>query len=280
MNNSGKDGKWKKILYEDQGCPDNYTDPEKFLEGLAISTRHTSSMWPLFIGSTVIVQQVTVMTIFLACYKCIIKRYISVYGVVILDIVYLLIGLLINRCIGERKEIEVKRSAKSALMFGICLRIATPVLQILTSNFSNDTIYALTIVFSVIHLVFFDYQYVLGTSDNYSGKFSLNAAIFVAVVLASRIHRVETVFAFVLLGTISFSLFPKLAKIVHKHSFVLHALFVGAKWIFASLVLFWLDKALFTVYQFIIILLLVLGPYWLSKMYAFKKELRGPWDIM
>jgi hypothetical protein len=53
--------------------------------------------------------------------------------------------------------------------FLICLRIVSPVLQTLTSSYSNDTIDALVIIFSTIHLVFYDYAYVNNTKDVFTG---------------------------------------------------------------------------------------------------------------
>lgn len=53
--------------------------------------------------------------------------------------------------------------------FLVCLRIVSPVLQTLTSSYSNDTIDALVIIFSTIHLVFYDYAYVNGTKEVFTG---------------------------------------------------------------------------------------------------------------
>jgi len=78
----------------------------------------------------------------------------------------------------------------SFLLFVVCLRVCTPMLQTLTSSYrwgcfavllrwsiglcltmfgnrSSDTIYALTILLSAVHIVWHDYQFVNNETPRY-----------------------------------------------------------------------------------------------------------------
>lgn len=272
---------WRKVLYEKQPYPDNYVDPSRFLEELDTKSASISqlSYRSMLLGSSIIVQQLTVVTIFLTFYQLIMMRTVTIRGVVLFDVIFLIVGYTFQIVLSEvQQEFNIFQSLKGGLLFGVFLRIAAPVLQTLTSSFSDDTIHALAIVFSALHLVFHDYAFINCDSDNFSGTISLNAAMFTAVLLASRLHEIEMVFIFILLAVVCFSLFPQTARIVKRRSSALHLLITWLQWIFASFLLWYLDKTLFAIYQ-LFVAFLILGPLWLIRMQVYKKALKGPWDI-
>jgi phosphatidylinositol N-acetylglucosaminyltransferase subunit C len=169
-------------------------------------------------------------------------------------------------------------SLHSILLFGICLRIAAPVLATLTSSFSDDTIHALAIGFCGLHLIFHDYSLSCHESDYF--PISLNAAMFTAVLLASRLDEIQMVFGFVLFAVICFSLFPLTARKVRHQSAYLHVLVTLVEWCLATLTLWRLDITLFAIYEGFIVLLLLICPLWMAHMQThYKRPLRGPWDI-
>ena len=69
----------------------------------------------------------------------------------------------------------------------------SPILKTLTESISTDTVYAMVTLMMLIHVIFFDYGI---ESAIVSPPISLNAALFAAVCLASRL---STVSAFTLL---------------------------------------------------------------------------------
>ena len=271
---------WKRILYEKQHYRDNYVDPNKFLEQLNVEPPSSSrtTYLSLFLSASVVAQQFTVVSSFLTVYKYILNDNSLLPNIAILDIVSLLVGYILQFTLDEGK-LMLTRSLYTTVLFGVYLRIAAPVLRTLTSSFSEDTIHALAITFSTVHLVFHDYAYVNSRTESFAGTVSLNAAMFTAIILASRLENIELVVAFLLLAVICFSLFPGIARLVKKKSLKLHLLLTGLQWLAASVALYFLDTTLFVVYQIGMLVLWLLGPYMYYSMQVYKKALRGPWDI-
>jgi phosphatidylinositol N-acetylglucosaminyltransferase subunit C len=303
---------WKKVLYERQPYPDNYVDNEKFLSELDMnSTSPPLTFYGIFLNTAVIVQQITAVTIFVSIHKFIVKdeSYVSLlflFDGLILCTVYI-VSILFHE--------TILLSFKSLILFLICLRIIAPILQTLTSSYSDDTIHALVIIFSTLHLVSHDYAYVNNTKDIFagrqqrewvwegqkivdsfqcfvsdlsvclslslsSGNLSLNAAMFTAVLLASRLQKIELVTAFISLAIISFSFLPRTLKLIKRQSLRLHLLVTVLMWGTASILLSHLDRTLHVIYQISIGFVWIVCPLWLSLLsQTNKKRLRGPWDI-
>ncbi|KAH8802658.1 phosphatidylinositol N-acetylglucosaminyltransferase-domain-containing protein [Xylogone sp. PMI_703] len=75
--------KWRKLLWVKQSYPDNYTDQETFLEQLQRNPRlQPYDFWPLVADSTVIVQHVCSVIIFVVCFVGIFQERISPVSVV------------------------------------------------------------------------------------------------------------------------------------------------------------------------------------------------------
>lgn len=85
-NRSGsrrRKGSWKKLLWVKQSYPDNYTDQDTFLEHLQRNPRlQPYDFWPLVADSTVIVQHVCSVIIFVVCFVGISKKRVSPVAVV------------------------------------------------------------------------------------------------------------------------------------------------------------------------------------------------------
>ncbi|KAK2601077.1 hypothetical protein N8I77_010549 [Diaporthe amygdali] len=74
---------WKKLLWVKQSYPDNYTDQGTFLENLQRNPRlKPYDFWPLVADSTVIVQHVCTVCIFVVCFVGIHQRRLSPVAVV------------------------------------------------------------------------------------------------------------------------------------------------------------------------------------------------------
>ncbi|KAJ5594345.1 uncharacterized protein N7459_000553 [Penicillium hispanicum] len=76
-------GAWKKLLWVKQSYPDNYTDTETFLDHLQRNPRvRPYDFWPLVSDSTVIVQHVCSVTIFVCCFIGIVQDRVSPVSIV------------------------------------------------------------------------------------------------------------------------------------------------------------------------------------------------------
>ncbi|KAL2003770.1 hypothetical protein VTN02DRAFT_2406 [Thermoascus thermophilus] len=76
-------GAWKKLLWVKQSYPDNYTDTETFLDHLQRNPRlRPYDFWPLVADSTVIVQHICSVVIFVCCFVGIVQGRVSPVTVV------------------------------------------------------------------------------------------------------------------------------------------------------------------------------------------------------
>jgi len=167
----------------------------------------------------------------------------------------------------KKQQISTKllRLLQSICLFAICIRIAAPILQTLTSSFSEDTIHALAIAFSLLHLLLYDYSYICrptnsAGSGSFAGSLSLNAAMFTAVLLASRLSNMEKVVVFILLAILSFSLYQPVAKIVYLRSRALFLAITIVLAVLASFLLWFLDKTLFTAFLVLLFFTWIVSP--------------------
>lgn len=282
---------WKRILYEKQSYRDNYVDPHKFLDQLnihrfsldAVTDGHDKySYWTLFVNTSIIAQQFTVVVIFLAIYKYILQDTSIAHKIAWLDGALLIVGSVLQVLL-QPEKIQLVDALQTSLVFLIYLRIVAPVLRTLTSAISEDTIHALAISFSTIHLVFHDYAYVSNRTEAFSGTLSLNAAMFTSIILASRLDSsMEVVVVFLLLAVIFFILFPNIARIIQKVSICGHLLLTCSQWLLATYLLYYLhdnNKTLLVVYEILLLLLWLVGPFLYFRVQVYKKSMSGPWDI-
>ncbi|KAI0476133.1 phosphatidylinositol N-acetylglucosaminyltransferase-domain-containing protein [Xylariaceae sp. FL0804] len=74
---------WRKLLWVRQSYPDNYTDQATFLEKLQTNPRlQPYEFWPLVADTTVILQQVCSVTVFVVCFVGIFQERVSPVAVV------------------------------------------------------------------------------------------------------------------------------------------------------------------------------------------------------
>ena len=112
-----------------------------------------------------------------------------------------------------------------------------------------------------------------------SGAFSLNAAMFAAVLLASRLPSTTHVFVFVLLAIQLFAVFPTVRDFIRVRSDAAHHAFT-ASIVALTFCLFLLSSTLLAgVYVAACAFICVVCPVWLLRVQKYKHEISGPWDI-
>ncbi len=137
------------------------------------------------------------------------------------------------------------------MIFTFIVLGASPILRTLTKDISDDSLFAMTALLFLLHLVFHDYRedqqkvdrYVqINCTDNshcrFPDPFSINAAIFSSLLLSSRLKSNLDVFFIVVFGICVFGLLPIFRReVLVKNSitiahndlpFSLDALFVGS----------------------------------------------------
>jgi phosphatidylinositol glycan class C protein len=112
-----------------------------------------------------------------------------------------------------------------------------------------------------------------------SGALSLNAAMFAAVLLASRLPTTIDVFVFVVLAIQLFALFPIVRDFIRVRSERAH-LALTATLVGLTLALLLLNSTLLAiVYAAGVAFMVFVCPYWLMSVQKYKNEIQGPWDI-
>ncbi|KAJ5068386.1 phosphatidylinositol n-acetylglucosaminyltransferase subunit c [Anaeramoeba ignava] len=272
---------FRKILYLKQDYPDNYID-DSFLEKLILNANvHPLKFWEVSKSSLAITQQVTIVIIFCLVFFHALTNTITITHFFILDIFLVLIGYFIFLLILPIKTISINKflhHLKVLLVLLVLLYCVSPVLRTLTQTFSPDTIWALTIILFVIHLLSQDYDYINGLSDKLNAPLSLNAAIFASVILASRLDSDMLVFAFVSFAIEIFGFFPVIRHMAYKLSFKIHFLltFLMCFGTFVSIYVF--NRFFSFLFVGVLLMMSVFIPGIFTYLHRYKITVNGPWD--
>ena len=270
---------WRKILYERQNYPDNHT-AETFLDHFDPTVK--SSTWSLLTmldHSVVVASQISVLTVFLTVFKYIEREIITLQGLTLIDSLIFLFGISYSWYMNNFHIYNLMEFLQPAFIFSSCLIISTPVVQSLTANYSHRTINALTLLFSAMHLIFYDYAYINSLSDKFSGNLSLNCSVFISILLASRIKQTYDVVFFLLFSVLCFVSFPDFARMVKQFSILHYSLLNIAIYSLTSGLLYAFSRTLFIVYQLMIVIVVVMSPLLLRYMHRYKRPMKGLWDV-
>lgn len=272
---------WRRVLYEQQPYADNFVDKQKFLEQLELSSPVvTVPFSDVILTSSFIAEEVAAMSLFLTVYKYIAQPESGVIPLLQLDTVLLLVGYVIHWTFERSVVADLTSVARYSIVYGGYLRVIAPILKSLTSSYSVDTIHACSLFFAAVHLLFQDYSFINGSSSKFSGTLSLNAAMFTAVLLASRMDSIQKVSCFMLLAVILFCLLPHSIRLVKKKALWVHILMTCVIWGMVTALLFNLDRTLLFAFEITLIFFCVVCPFWMQFIGSkYKKSLRGPWDI-
>jgi len=284
---------FKRILYEKQTHPDNYT-AEWFLSSLVTNgDLQNQHLGDLIRGTLAVTQRITILVIFLLVFHamhtdpgtphrstvlicCTLVLTIMGYGSILyfnqasvpLEFTQLLVGL--------------QSSVARLCLFGGGLLGLSPVLKTLTRSYSSDTIWFLTFVLGTVHIAMHEYGYLQNNTPlsltHFQGTISLNAAIFSSVLLASRLSSSVEVFAFIFFSFAIFVGFPFFAFYLRRYSVRGHII---CTWILVALAFIALHKAsrlLALLFAGGVFFVTFVCPCWLKWIQRYKAHLAGPWD--
>jgi phosphatidylinositol glycan class C protein len=192
-----KKPQWKKVLYEKQPFDDTYVS-ESFLNSLIPKENSQKYEYSTLVESTVeIAYAFNSLILFLLVHEVAHKELVSDKVLMILMFSVLIAGyclyiLLINPDLRSLKPIRV-----GFLLLGMLYTLC-PVLSTINKNYADDTIFLMTFIFCVLHLVFYDYSFVKNALVKDKRKIpdakSLNFSLIAVVLLSSRLNSMDFVY--------------------------------------------------------------------------------------
>ncbi|KAI4469451.1 phosphatidylinositol glycan class c [Holotrichia oblita] len=260
---------WKKILYEDQGYPDDYTD-KTFLKDLRKNVKvEEISLTEAILGATCLIQELCTVVFLTLVYVHLYNDWIHPDVVMISSNVLVVLGfLLYNKTINLAKG--MMNHIRTFIIFYIFARFFSPVLYTLTDTISTDTIYATTFLMMVIHLIFFDYGLSAAIVSN---SLSLSAAIFASICLASRLASSYHALSLITVAISCFLLFPVLRNKYPKSIIITILLILSVLYI-----LFKVSKVMTAVFVITLIFIGLVCPVLFIRYQSYKQNIYGPWD--
>ena len=195
---------WRRNLYEKTGLPDNFAPDNSFLA--AIQRNKNVRRWSFaecLIASSHVTLQICAALNFIYCYIHLGAGDLAWSQVLMVSAFLAIFGFLTPPDHEVTAKVVVKHLT-IFLSFGLGL---SPVLSKLTDTISTDTIHTTAAFMLLLHLFFHNYNSEASAAYS-STALSLNAALFSAVCLASRLNSSQDGFALLTLSVIAFALFP------------------------------------------------------------------------
>ncbi|XP_063919925.1 phosphatidylinositol N-acetylglucosaminyltransferase subunit C [Zophobas morio] len=261
---------WRKILYENQPYPDNYTD-ESFLRDLRTNIKPVSLQEALW-GATLLLEEFCTVIAFVLVYVYLFNEWINPDSIFTCSSILTVIGFILYRFIYTGDvHIQFGHDLRTLLIFMVFGHLFSPVLHTLTDTISTDTIYTMTFFMMVVHLIFFDYGVSAAIVSN---SLSLSAAIFASICLASRLASAYHAFILITVAIELFVLFPLFRNKINKKSlYVIGLLFVFDVFFLVQ------SSSLFTLLFILTALFINVGcPVMFVRYQKYKSNIYGPWD--
>nr|XP_061794889.1 phosphatidylinositol N-acetylglucosaminyltransferase subunit C-like [Nerophis lumbriciformis] len=269
---------WRKILWERQPFPDNYVN-HCFMEELRRNKGlRQYRYWAVVREAGLVGQQLSCVAIFITLWLYMEEGLLFPGTILVVSLATLLTGYGLYQALGLRVEPVLShrtcladlQRATIYLAFIFCI---SPVLKRLTESLSTDTVYAMSALMLLAHLVSFPY-----THPSPTESLSLNVALFASVCLASRLPGTLDTFTMLSCATMIFALWPCLLRRVKDRApchFALGCAGVCAAGV-GGLASRWPGGVVFLVLALVFVILLC--PWLLVRLQRDKDNIHGPWD--
>lgn len=262
----------RKTLYENKTCADNYTDEDTFLSGLQKNIGFQELPLSYAIkGAVLLVQQLFTVIVFIIFYIYLYNEWVDPKKMFYCTSSFTVCGYVLYKIsFSMETENRLGNDFRTVLIFIVFGHLFSPVLYTLTDTISTDTIYTMSFLMMITHLIFFNY----GMSPAIvSNNLSLNAAVFASVCLASRLSSAYHAFVLLSIAIKCFVLFPILKNKLKD------------SWLFTVMFLLIVIYALILVSPFITILfilsltfIVIVCPIMYVHYQKYKENIYGPWD--
>ncbi|XP_060630324.2 phosphatidylinositol N-acetylglucosaminyltransferase subunit C [Anolis sagrei] len=271
---------WQKVLYKRQPFPDNYVD-RSFLEKLRKNVHARKyQYWAVVFESGLVIQQLCSVCVFVVIWwymdvGLLAPQWLFGAGLISSLIGYVLFDAVESGIGKSQSDQSQWADLKNAVVFVAFTYGFSPVLKTLTESISTDTIYAMSALMLLGHLIFYDYG---ANAAIVSSTLSLNMAIFASVCLASRLPCSFHAFVMVTFAIQIFALWPMLQKKLKAqtpHCYMVITLLFAMSALMGLLTISSVGTVLFAL---LLVSISCLCPYCLIRLQLFKDNIHGPWD--
>ncbi|XP_065161933.1 phosphatidylinositol N-acetylglucosaminyltransferase subunit C [Atheta coriaria] len=262
---------WRKILYEDQGYPDNYTD-KLFLWNLKRAEKYKpTTLIDAIKGSLHLTEELCTVTLFILIYMFIYNEWLP-NDTIFHSMNTLTILIFLVHRFSDKRDLRIKigNDVRTLLIFFVFGQLFSPLLHTLTDTISTNTIYTMSTMMMLIHLIFFDYGVPIALVSN---SFSLSAAVFASICLASRLASPKDAFILITIAIEMFVLFPLLRK-KFQQTIIMSVLLIVINYG----VLLHVSLLLTIEFTCLIIFINLICPMLYIRYQHFKDNIYGPWD--
>ncbi|GAU98914.1 hypothetical protein RvY_09990 [Ramazzottius varieornatus] len=267
----------RRVLWKNQGTPDNHTDDETFLKELRTNVNlKTYTFFEAVRGTAVLVQQVCLAVLFVLIYVYIYEKRIDAFQVIFALSIQLAFGNAWYRRMQGMSDIfpSKKEMHTCLVIYGFAFGVS-PILSTLTRTVSTDTIYLMVTGMLMANIAVHDYG---PRALVVSQAFSLNAAFAAAVCLASRLPSSLDAFALIISAAGIFGLWPAMRSVLQRKR-PGYFLSVTPMLILADVTLVAFVSKFFALMFFLMIIgLSLLCPFLFVRLQRYKTTIHGPWD--
>jgi phosphatidylinositol N-acetylglucosaminyltransferase subunit C len=261
---------WKKNLYENEGYDDNYTDPS-FLKDLQTNINvRQYTFGEAFRGASRLSLQISCVTTFLIIFFYLYTDLVSPQSVFLHSSLATIVGYGVyctkSGSMSMALLFEDSKTVLTVLVFGY---IFSPLLHTLTDSISTDTIFTTTFFVLLLHLVFFDYGL---PAFIVSKAISLNAAIFGAICLSSRLSSSFHAFVLLVVSAEFFALSPILVQLIWSPWWLVPST-AGCAYFLCSISL-----PILATYLLLLVFVNLVCPWIFVDHQKYKNNIHGPWD--
>ncbi|CRG99320.1 phosphatidylinositol N-acetylglucosaminyltransferase, putative [Plasmodium relictum] len=275
-----KKKKWKKILYEDLGYEDNYVH-RSFLSSLLTNFEIKYKYSYVCHRMLCVNHQIILVLFLLIAYYYIDKNIITYKFVSAISIITIILKEIIIYETHRSLNSSLKNILDTIITIGI-IWILSPVLITLTQTHSDDTVYLVSILLLLIHLMFHNYGFIFEKNKNIDifDATSLSCVVIASVILGSRLSSILQVFSFLFLSSILFFYSPFIVQtIALKNISYYNYILFPILFLILSLSIINISITFFYINLVGHIFVLLIVPAFFVEKHRLKTKLEGPWDI-
>lgn len=267
--------RWHKVLWKEQVFDDNYVDKETFLNSLVTNANvRPFNYWAMAKGSVPVIRAISGVALFSLVFTLSWHRVISAQTLLVADTTIFCVAEVEALLELNGPGVDLRRP----LVLIAALAMLTPILRELTAEWHDDSILAVSVTLMCAHLL--TGQYSIQVNKKWhrvtnQGVTSLNLAILGSVILASRLHNNELVFAFLLFSVELFGLLPIWCNRLETDNQL--KLTLGMS-IGATISLFPVSKFVSLAHSIVVLCIAFVCPLWLMYVQRYKSLIQGQWD--